>query len=323
MIDFSLGHCGDFTNPNEWGSRMREATPSLNALRAFESAARHESFAKAAAELCVSASAISQQVSQLESELGIRLFERVKQRLKLTEAGSTYRASLSSALDRIESATTDLIGNKGIQSLTIGSLPSLADFWLIPRLSNFVEQNPTIKLRIVTLDLDFSAPQRSPNLQGGRIQVGLFYGDGHWEGLRSEKIMNECLVPVVASKLLAKFQNKGLDADEVIASLPLMQHSTRPHSWDEWFRSRQKESRLPDGPSFEHFHMLVSAAKAGAGIALVPLSFIETELEANRLVRLGNHVLEAERAYYLIYDPANEHVVAQKTFREWVKRQSP
>jgi DNA-binding transcriptional LysR family regulator len=302
---------------------MRKATPSLNAIRAFEAAARHESFAKAAEELSVSASAVSQQVSQLESDLGIRLFERVKQRLKLTEAGSTYQASLSSALDRIETATTDLISNKGVQRLRVGSLPSLATYWLIPRLPSFIDQHPTIKLHIVTLEVDFAAPQRSPNLQGGRIDVGLFYGDGHWEGLKSEKFMDEQLIPVASPQLVNDAVDMtDMDVDEQIASLPLLQHSTRPNSWQEWFQSRGQEPLLPGGASFEHFHMLVDAAKAGIGVALVPLSFVESELANKRLIRLGEHGLKSERAYYVVSNPHDDLNNSRLLFTRWLHEQA-
>ena len=301
---------------------MRQATPSLNAIRAFESAARHESFAKAAEELCVSASAISQQVSQLEAELGIRLFDRIKQRLNLTDAGNTYRNSLSAALDRIELATTDLISSKGVQHLRIGSLPSLADYWLIPRLSGFIEKYPDINIHVVTLEVDFSSPDRSPSLQGGRIDLGLFYGDGHWEGLNAVKLMNEHLVPVTSPAALEKFRSQGLGDEEVLQSLPLMRHSTRPNSWEEWFRSTPLEPRLPEGPSFEHFHMLVSAAKAGIGVALVPLIFVNAELENRTLERIGNLELVSERAYFLIFDPANEHLSSHKALRAWIEEQA-
>jgi DNA-binding transcriptional LysR family regulator len=300
---------------------MRKSTPSLNAIRAFEAAARHESFAKAAQELSVSPSAVSQQVSQLEADLGIRLFERVKQRLRLTGPGHTYQNSLSSALDRIEKATTDLVSNKGVQQLRVGSLPSLASYWLIPRLPSFIRQHPTIKLHIVTLEADFAALDRSPNLQGGRIDVGLFYGDGHWDGLKSEKFMTEHLVPVASPKLVEEFQVDGLDADEAIKHLPLMQHSTRPSSWQEWFQARNQASRLPDGPSFEHFHMLVDAAKTGIGVALVPLSFVSSELKHNRLVRLGRHEVKSTRAYYVVSNPLQSLSSSRTLFTRWLHQQ--
>jgi DNA-binding transcriptional LysR family regulator len=300
---------------------MRKAIPSLSAIRAFESAARHESFTQAAKELAVSASAISQQVSQLEADLGIKLFERVKQRLRLTEAGINYRVSLSAALDRIESATTDLISAKGVQQLRVGSLPSLASYWLIPRLPSFIQRHPRIKLHIVTLELDFAASDRSPNLRGGRVDVGLFYGDGHWKGLKSEKFMNEQLVPVVSPRLVESFGKAKLDSNAIINNLPLLTHSTRPQSWEEWFRSMDKEPAKANGPSFEHFHMLVDAAKAGIGVALVPLSFVESELRNNCLVRLGKQKLSAERAYYLVSDPTCDLLESQRLFCLWLREQ--
>ena len=297
---------------------MRRATPSLNAIRAFESAARHQSFTKAAEELYVSASAISQQVSQLEAELGILLFERVKQRLKITEAGERYKDSISSALDRIESATNDIMSNKGSQRLRIGALPSLATYWLIPRLNSFISNHPSISVQVVTLDLDFASPERSPNLQGGWIDAGLFFGDGHWPGLKSVKFMNEQLVPVVSPSRVEIHGIGALDADGYIDHLPLLQHSTRPQSWDDWFKARNRTAKQANGPSFEHFHMLISAAIAGLGVALVPLSFVESEIRNKQLVRLGQETLESDRAYYLIYPPEKELYESHRAFSNWL-----
>lgn len=297
---------------------MRRTTPSLNAIRAFESAARHESFSAAANELSVSASAISQQVAQLESDLGVMLFQRVKQRLKLTDAGLEYRDSLSAALDRIESATADLISNKGVHHLRIGALPSLATYWLIPRLPSFIEQNPKINLHVVTLDLDFSSPERSPNLQGDWIDAGLFFGDGHWPGLRSEKFMDEQLVPVVSPDRIGGSET-NFDADAIIEKLPLLQHSTRPQGWEEWFDARNRKRKRPDGATFEHFHMLVDAAKAGIGVALVPLAFVQADLDQGRLVRLGRDTIQSERAYYVVCSPENRLREANRIFRDWLR----
>lgn len=293
---------------------MRKATPSLHALKAFESAARHQSFARAAEELAVTPSAVSQQVSQLEATLGVRLFKRVKQRLKLTKAGSNYHRCLSSALDRIEFATLDLISAKGLQHLRVGALPSLASYWLIPRLPAFVKQHPTIRIDVVTLDLDFSSPERSPNLGGGRIDVGLFYGDGHWNGLQSEKLMDERLIAVAAPG--ASHTDSNLNR---IDELPLLQHSTRPQGWAEWFRSQNVKARSPAGPSFEHFHMLVEAAKAGLGVALVPDAFVNSEIKNGTLVQLGEHAIVANRAYFLISDPAKAIQTSHSKFCDWLR----
>lgn len=298
---------------------MRKATPSLHALKAFESAARHQSFARAAEELAVTPSAVSQQVSQLEATLGVRLFKRVKQRLKLTNAGSDYQRSLASALDRIEFATMDLVSARGLQHLRVGALPSLASYWLIPRLPAFVKQHPTIRIDVVTLDLDFSSPERSPNLGGGRIDVGLFYGDGHWNGLKAEKLMDERLIAVAAPEALKADSKPKTRNGNRIDELPLLQHSTRPQGWAEWFRSQNQKARSPDGPSFEHFHMLVEAAKAGLGVALVPDAFVISEMKNGTLVQLGKHAIVANRAYFLITDPVKAIQTSHGKFCDWLR----
>ncbi len=294
---------------------MRKNTPSLNAIRAFESAARHQSYARAADELLVSPSAVSQQVASLEATLGVQLFVRVKQRLQLTDAGNSYRISLGPALDRIESATVDLLSQGTGPRLRIGALPSLASYWLIPRLKRFSELQPTINIQVVTLELDFSMAERTPNLEGGQIDVGLFFGDGHWPNLIAEKLMEERLIAIASPELIG---NKKNSPGRFFQTLPLMQHSTRPMSWSEWFQSQNQKPRVPRGPSFEHFHMLVEAAKAGLGIALAPDAFVQTEIERGELVRIGKHALVANRAYYTIFEPSKNDSNACLSFRKWL-----
>ena len=229
-------------------------------------------------------SAISQQVSGLEDHLGVKLFDRVKQRIHLTDAGNSYRLSLVAAFDRIESATVDLIGHGGGEPLRVGALPSLANYWLIPRLRRFGLQHPTVMLQVVSLDLDFASTERSPDLEGGRLDIGLFYSDGHWPHLVAEKLMDEHLVAVAARPPHGEDQ---IPETKLIEELPLLQHSTRPESWASWFQQQNQRPRTPRGPSFEHFHMLVEAAKAGLGVALVPEAFVQSELRTQTLVRIS------------------------------------
>ena len=128
-------------------------------------------------------------------------------------------------------------------------------------------------------------------------------------------------MPVVSVGILEEGEELD-DADEIIAKLPRLLHSTRPQSWEEWFRSQGQDPLPTDGPSFEHFHMLVDAAKSGIGIALVPLAFVKRELAANLLVRLGQAELVAERAYYVVSDPASGLSTAQETFCKWLHQQT-
>jgi len=297
---------------------MRNTTPSLNALRSFEAAARHQSFARAAEELFVSSSAISQQVAILESHLGIKLFKRVKQRLKLTDAGDSYRLSLAVALDRIESATVDLISHGAGVRMRIGALPSIASYWLIPRMKNFSLKHPTISIQIVTLDLNFASAERAPNFEGGQIDVGLFFGDGHWANLISEKLMDERLIAIASPAVLGKRVN----VKQCFQKLPLLQHSTRPMSWAEWFQSQNLAPLVPNGPSFEHFHMLVEAAKAGLGIALVPSAFVQSDIQRGELKRIGSHALVARRAYYTVFEASRKENRACSLFRDWLQAEA-
>ena len=133
--------------------------------------------------------------------------------------------------------------------------------------------------------------------------------------------MGEQLVPVASPTLLKRFKLNTKQADKAIEELPLLQHSTRPQSWEEWFKARNFAPRRPEGPTFEHFHMLISAAIAGLGVALVPLVFVKDELESNRLVRLGPDLLESDRAYYLIYPPEQELRDSRRTFSKWLQKQ--
>ncbi|MGO1120253.1 LysR substrate-binding domain-containing protein [Rhodovibrionaceae bacterium A322] len=298
---------------------MRPTTPSLHALRAFEAAARHQSFSRAAEELFVTPGAISQQIAALEADLGLLLFNRVKQRLELTDAGKSYLVPLKESLDRIESATVDLLHHGGSGGeLQVGVLPSLASYWLIPRLPDFARRHPGVRLSLSTLNVNFASADRSPNLEGGFIDVGLFYGDGHWDRLTSDLLLREVLVPVAAPALL---QGQSLDGDapaDLFQQHPLLQHSTRPHSWGEWFRHNGLPVPKPQGFSFEHFHMVIDAAKQGLGIAIVPRLFVERLLAKGELAEIPGQELQSRRAYYLVSDPDRAEDPKIQVFKAWV-----
>lgn len=294
---------------------MRPTTPPLNALRAFEAAARHQSFTRAAEELYVTPGAISQQVSGLEERLGILLFNRVKKRLEITDAGKNYLAPLKDSLDRIELATLDLLYHGGSGGdLRIGALPSLASYWLIPNLRAFAQQYPNIRLSLSTLNLDFASKQRDPNLEGGYIDVGLFYGDGHWDNLAADLLMEEYLIPVVSPDII---DTKALNDYSIFANLPLLYHTTRPNSWTDWFQQNNLPIAKPTGYGFEHFQMLIDGAKAGLGIALAPSMFVQTEIEKGVLIAIPGHSVKSRRAYYLVYDPATADDPKIQSFKSW------
>jgi DNA-binding transcriptional LysR family regulator len=302
---------------------LRPTTPPLNALRAFEAAARLGSFARAAEELSVTSGAISQQVANLEASLGMTLFERNGPKLTLREAGRAYLPSLRRALDEIEAATLDLVTHgAGERKLVIGVLHTLASSWLIPRLNRFQNEHPDIRPVIETLALNFATPERSPDLGARQMDVGLYFGDGRWSGMICDKLFDEIQVvvakPGYVSSGDATGENRPVDPSELIARYPRLVHTTRPKAWHDWAQANGIAITGAPGPAFEHFFMLIEAAKAGMGIALLPKVLIEEPLAEGSLEIVSEARLKSSGAYYLITPETRQDVPEVRAFRDWV-----
>src|SRR5881275_2589886 len=174
---------------------MRPRLPSLNALKAFEAAARHESFTRAAEELCVTQGAVSHQVKALEAELGIKLFNRERQRLIITEAGRDYLAVLRDAFDRIAVGTERLVQRQTSGVLTVSTSPDFAAKWLVNRLGRFAEAHPEIDLRV-------SATMHHVDFAREDVDVAIRHGDGNWPGHDVVRLCSEQLFPVCSPKFM-------------------------------------------------------------------------------------------------------------------------
>src|SRR5437763_16912991 len=175
---------------------MRPRLPSLNALKAFETEARHESFTRAAEELCVTQGAVSHQVKALEAELGIKLFTRERQRLIITDAGRDYLAVVRDALDRIAMGTERLVQRQSSGMLTVSTSPDFAAKWLVHRLGRFAEAHPAIDLR-------GSATIQHVDFAREDVDLAVRHGDGNWAGLDAVRLCSEQLFPVCAPKLVS------------------------------------------------------------------------------------------------------------------------
>lgn len=168
---------------------MRRRLPVLNTLRAFEAAARHGSFTRAAEELCVTQGAVSHQVKTLEEELGVKLFNREYQRLVITQAGREYLVEIRDALDRIAIATQRLVERQSSGALTISTSPDFAAKWLVHRLGKFAQSHPEIDLRL-------SAAMQHVDFAREDVDIAVRHGNGHWDGLHVERLCAEQLFPV-------------------------------------------------------------------------------------------------------------------------------
>src|ERR1700737_3015768 len=175
---------------------MPRRLPQLNALKAFEAAARHVSFTHAAAELCVTQGAVSHQVKALEGELGVKLFNRERQRLIITEAGREYLTVLRDSFDRIALGTERLIQRQSSGVLTVSTSPDFAAKWLVNRLGRFAEAHPGIDLRV-------SATMHHIDFVREEVDVAVRHGDGNWSGLDAVRLCTEQLFPVCSPKLMS------------------------------------------------------------------------------------------------------------------------
>src|SRR3954451_17796325 len=191
---------------------MLRRLPALNALKSFEAAARHESFTRAAEELCVTQGAVSHQVKALEEELGVKLFNRERQRLLITEAGRDYLAVVRDALDRIAVGTERLVERQRSGALTISTSPDFAAKWLVHRLGRFAEAHPDIDLRV-------SATMHHVDFSNEDVDLAVRHGDGQWSGLHVERLCSEQLFAVCSPKLV---EDGGLHEPADVMKFPLL-----------------------------------------------------------------------------------------------------
>jgi LysR family glycine cleavage system transcriptional activator len=294
---------------------MRRKIPSTAALSAFESAARHQSFTKAADELAVTQSAICRQIGSLEDFLGVKLFRRSRRGVALTEAGVAYARKVTARLDEVERDTLDLMAKGGQGgTLELGVVPTFATKWLLPRLKQFNQQHPGITV-------NFSSRTRPFLFDDTPLDAAIHAGEAIWPGTEGVFLMHENLVAVCNPDLIGPHTILSRASDW--QHYTLLQMSTRPYAWRDWFASRGMEVEGDmSGPRFELFSMIAEAAVHGMGIALIPRLLIEDELKRGVLVQVIMHEYQSDRSYYLIYPERKSENAALTAFREWIEAQA-
>lgn len=289
---------------------MRRKIPNTWALMAFEAAARHQSFTKAAAELALTQSAVCRQVAGLEEFLGVRLFHRTKRGVALTEAGLTYSRQAALRLNAVERDTLELMAHRGLGgSLELAVVPTFATRWLLPRLAAFQRANPDITLNLTTRTRPFL-------FSDTEFDAAIHCGAAAWPGVEAHTLMREKLVPVCSPGLIAPHQT--LSAAQ-IQDYPLLQQTTRPYAWRQWFASLALTvAHDMTGPRYELFSMLSQAAIHSMGIALIPPFLVEDELKAGLLTIPVQHPFVSGNAYHLLYPEGKSESAALKQFRDWL-----
>ncbi|MBX8510025.1 LysR family transcriptional regulator [Pseudomonas cichorii] len=289
----------------------RRLTPSMSLLIAFEAAARHVSFTKAADELALTQSAVSRQVQALEAQLEVELFKRDGRRIELTTAGALYQHELAAALGRIRSATLQTIAHKSEGgTLHLAVLPTFGSKWLLPRMHDFYARHPGhvvhVHSRIVHADLTPAASD---------MNAIICAGTGNWPGYIAHPLIEEKLVLIASPSALP--DHKSLTPGQ-IAQQSLLSVVSRPNTWSDWFdRNRLDHHIMRPGPSFELTAHLIQAVAAGIGVALVPRILVQDEISSGELVTLFEP-MDSGRNYYLVYATRFQNLPSLCVFRDWL-----
>jgi len=292
----------------------------LNALRAFEATARHQSFSGAANELNVTSAAVGQLVRTLEDLMGVTLFYRYssgKQRLKLTESGKVLLPDIQIGFDFIKLGIKKVKLSSMDKKLTVAISPTFATKWLLPKIDNFQRANPEIEISFDTdlKPIDF-------NIRG--IDIAVRYGAGSWEGLVAEKLMEEEIYPVCSPSFYHQYQDKLSDLRKV-TELPLIHCQALDSqsgftSWQKWLHENRIQSNNDAGFKINNSAAVLQLAMDGHGVALARSAIAHDDLKAGRLVRVYPNIqLQSDFAYYLVYREESFKFPKIVAFRNWIK----
>jgi LysR family glycine cleavage system transcriptional activator len=278
--------------------------PPLNALHAFEAAGRHLNFRAAAAELCVTPSAISHQIKHLEEQLGFPLFVRTNRALALTSAGNEYVQVVRAAFGSLAAGTSAIraVANRSI--VRVGLVQTLAANWLAPRLAEFAKLHPSIEIQTLTSN-DVA------DVAGGELDLAIRFGQGSWPGLKADRLLGLTLFPVCAPAL--RKRSPGIRRLDDLAKVPWLHLASYPQAFRAWLT----HAGAPELDSSQHFtfdnaDVLLRAAEHGMGVAMATQVLVAPYLEGRRLIRPFKTECTVAGAYYLVAraDLAREPAVA-------------
>ena len=299
-------------------SNERRRLPPLNALRAFEAAARHLNFSRAADELSVTPGAVSQQIQNLEDYVGAALFKRTPKGLLLTDAAQTALPALREAFDRLAEAAGLLTAAVDGRRLTLTAAPSFAAKWLVPRLGKFEEAQPQV-------DVWLSAGMEVVDFASGEVDLAIRYGGGRYPGLEVTRLLSETVIPVISPDLLATHPLN--DPSELTGHILL--HDGSPDAddscpdWAMWLAARGiKTVDGTRGPRFNQSSLVIEAAVNGRGVALAKRTLAQADLDAGRLVTPFPIATAVDFAYYVVHPKTKGRLPQVKAFVSWLSEEA-
>ncbi|OWV83145.1 LysR family transcriptional regulator [Rhizobium sp. R693] len=291
----------------------RKLIPDLITLQSFESAARHGNFTRAALELNLTQSAVSRQIKELETQLGVLLFERVRQRAILSDAGRRLLPEARRLLHQTEEMMIRAAsGADATETLSIATLPTFGSRWLTPRLPAFLAAYPGSLVDITSRSEPFDFEQDN-------VDLAIHYGQPIWARATCTFLCDEKIVPVASPNLL---QSDPVASPLELLQRPLLHLATRPRLWRQWFEHCNIDA-APSyrGNRFDQFSMIIEAAAMAMGFALLPLYLIEQELTAGKLKIVFDEPMSTENSYYVVTpDGKREHALGL-AFTAWLLSQ--
>jgi LysR family glycine cleavage system transcriptional activator len=308
---------------------MAYRLPPLNALRAFEAAARHRSFKRAAEELFVTSTAVSHQIKALEAYLDVQLFRRLTRALELTPEGEAMLPKVSEGLECLAAAVERVRDRTAAGMLTVTAPPSFASRWLVPRLRGFTATHRDLELHIASSvkNIDTREQGAVPAMEAVDVRedassVAIRFGNGRYSGFRVDPIFAPDFVPVCSPALLKG--KRPLHAPNDLRFHVLIHDDTIPDesdrpSWEAWLKAAAASGVDPNaGPHFSDASLALEAARDGQGVALAPKPLVSAEIAAGRLVIPFGIAIPSRAAYYLVVPEALAGRSAVAAFRDWL-----
>lgn len=287
-------------------------TYPLQALRTFVEVGQRKSVKAAAQALHVTPGAVSQQIRVLEDRLGVVLLERERLGMRLTEAGASVFPRLREAFLQIDQAMHDLESTKARRSLTVSTVATFAASWLVPRLGRFKQLHPDIEIRV-------EATSELVDLRRDRVDVALRHGLGDYPGLEVIPLMAPVLTPVASPGFLKAHGAVIHEAGDCL-SYPLLHDGDRA-DWPLWLKAHgvADDMRAERGSAFDDDFLLIRAAEAGQGLALVPQAYAQEEIAAGRLIQVLDKPWPARFAYYAVTRPGAADRPDVRAFLDWIR----
>ncbi len=291
----------------------RAMIPDITVLQAFECCARHGNFTLAAAELNLTQSAVSRQIRALEEQLGITLFERIRQRVVLSATGQVLLPEVRQLLERTEDMVLRAkASSDGKKVLSVATLPTFGSRWLVRRLPEFLDLHPGTVVNVASRSEPF-------DFGVDRFDVAIHYGQPIWAHAVCTYLCGETIVPVASPALIARFP---AEVPSDLSRAPLLHLTTRPRLWGEWFSMNGLEALDAfHGNRFDQFNMVIEAAVAGMGFALVPRYLIEGELESGGLVAVMDRPITTDNSYYIVTPEDMKGSSLATDFQNWLLSQ--